>query len=147
MKKYLIIFTLLIAGMALFAQNPYSAIVRETTTSVDTIIGKTAKSITIPDYLPQEYEYSYQIIPATTGSGDSTYFAAALWVSNDWAGVPWTEITSARDTSSVAGTDGVLIEGTDTKNMRHKIICTGLSLDSVKIKIYYVYKLDKPWVQ
>ena len=71
MKKYLIIFTLLIAGMALFAQNPYSAIVRETTTSVDTIIGKTAKSITIPDYLPQEYEYSYQIIPATTGSGDS----------------------------------------------------------------------------
>ena len=147
MKKYFIIFSLLIAGMALLAQNPYSAIVRETTTNADTVIGKTAKSITIPDYLPQEYEYSYQIIPALSGSGDSTYFAAALWVSNDWAGSAWTEITSARDTSSVAGTDGVLIEGTDAYNMRHRIVCTGLSLDSVKIKIYYVYKLDKPWVQ
>ena len=147
MKKYLIIFTLLIAGMALFAQNPYSAIVRATTTNADTVIGKTAKSITIPDYLPQEYDYSYQIIPALAGAGDSTYFASALWVSNDWAGTSWTEITSTRDTSSVAGVDGVLIEGTDAKNMRHRIVCTGLSLDSVKIKIYYVYKLDKPWNQ
>jgi len=147
MKKYFIIFSLLVAGMALLAQNPYSAIVRETSTTTDTIIGQTAETITIPDYLPQEYEYSYQIIPALVGSGDSTYFAAALWVSNDWAGTSWTEITSARDTSSVAGTDGVLIEGTDTKNMRHRIVCTGLSIDSVQIKIYYVYKLDKPWNQ
>ena len=147
MKKYFIIFSLLIAGMALFAQVPYSAIVRSTTTGVDTIIGKTAETITIPDYLPQEYDYSYQVIPALTGSGDSTYFAAALWVSNDWAGTSWTEVTSTRDTSSVKGVDGVLIEGTDAKNMRHRIVCTGLSLDSVSIKIYYVYKLDKPLVQ
>ena len=145
MKKYFILFTLLIAGMALFAQNPYSAIVRETTTSADTTIGKTAKSITIPDYLPQEYEYSYQIIPALAGAGDSVNTAVALWVSNDWAGTSWTEITSTRDTAT--STAGVLIEGTDAKNMRHRIVCTGLTLDSVKIKIYYVYKLDKPWVQ
>ena len=147
MKKYLFIFSLLIAGMALFAQNPYSAIVRETTTNADTVIGKTAKTITIPDYLPQEYEYSYQVIPALTGIGDSVYTAIALWVSNDWAGTSWTEIVSARDTTGVTETSGVLIEGTDVKNMRHRIICTGLSLDSVNIKIYYVYKLDKPWVQ
>ena len=145
MKKYLIIFTLLIAGMALFAQNPYSAIARETTTSADTTIGKTAKSITIPDYLPQEYEYSYQIIPALAGAGDSVNTAVSLWVSNSWAGTSWTEITSTRDTAT--STAGVLIEGTDAKNMRHRIVCTGLTLDSVKIKIYYVYKLDKPWVQ
>jgi hypothetical protein len=147
MKKYFIIFSLLIAGMALFAQNPYSAIVRATATTTDTVIGKTAETITIADYIPQEYDYSYQIIPTKVGSGDSTYFAAALWVSNDYAGTSWTEITTARDTSSVAGADGVLIEGTDAKNMRHRIVCTGLSLDSVQIKIYYVYKLDKPWNQ
>jgi len=53
MKKYLIIFTLLIAGMALFAQNPYSAIVRATTSTTDSVIGVAAATITIPDYLPQ----------------------------------------------------------------------------------------------
>jgi len=142
MKKYLIIFTLLIAGMALFAQNPYSAIVRSTTTGVDTIIGSTAETITIPDYLPQEYDYSYQIIPTAVGSGDSVNFAAALWVSNDYAGTSWTEITSFRDTAT--STAGLLLEGTDAKNMRHRIVCTGTTLDSVQIKIYYVYKLDKP---
>ena len=147
MKKYLIIFTLLIAGMALLAQNPYSAIVRETTSLADTVIGKTAKSIIIPDYLAQEYDYSYQVIPALSGAGDSTYLATSLWVSNDWPATSWTELTSTRDTTSVSGVTGVLIEGTDAKNMRHKIVCTGLSLDSVKVKIYYVYKLDKPWVQ
>jgi len=131
--------------MALFAQNPYSAIVRTTTTNADTVIGKTAKSITIPDYLPQEYDYSYQIIPALSGSGDSVKTAVALWVSNDWAGASWTEVTSTRDT--LLTTAGKLIEGTDAKNMRHRIVCTGLVLDSVKIKIYYVYKLDKPWNQ
>jgi len=145
MKKYLIIFSLLIAGVALFAQNPYSAIVRSTTTNADTVIGKTAKSITIPDYLPQEYDYSYQIIPALSGSGDSVNTAVALWVSNDYAGTSWTEVTSHRDT--LLTTAGKLIEGTDAKNMRHRIVCTGLSLDSVKIKVYYVYKLDKPWNQ
>jgi len=145
MKKYLILFTLLVAGMALFAQVPYSAIVRTTTTNADTVIGKTAKNITIPDYLPQEYDYSYQVIPALTGSGDSVNTAVALWVSNDWAGTSWTEVTSTRDTAT--STAGVLIEGTDAKNMRHRIVCTGIALDSVKIKIYYVYKLDKPWVQ
>lgn len=145
MKKYLIIFTLLIAGAALFAQNPYSAIVRETTTNADTVIGKTAKNITIPDYLPQEYDYSYQVIPALSGAGDSVNTAIALWVSNDWPGTSWTEITTTRDT--ITSTAGKLIEGTDAKNMRHRIVATGLALDSVKIKIYYVYKLDKPWNQ
>ena len=142
MKKYLIIFSLLIAGTALFAQNPYSAVVRETTTNADTIIGKTSKTITIPDYLPQEYDYSYQIIPALAGSGDSVNAVVSLWVSNDYAGTSWTEVTSTRDT--LTSTAGALIEGTNAYNMRHRIVATGLSLDSVKVKIYYVYKLDKP---
>lgn len=145
MKKYFIILSLLIASVALFAQNPYSAIVRATTTNADTVIGKTAKNITIPDYLAQEYDYSYQMAPALSGSGDSVNIAVALWVANDYAGSVWTEVTSARDTAT--STAGVLIEGTDAKNMRHRIVCTGLSLDSVKVKIYYVYKLDKPWNQ
>jgi len=145
MKKYFIIFSLLIAGMALFAQNPYSAIVRATVATTDTVIGKTAETITIADYLPQEYDYSYQIIPTAVGVGDSVNTAVALWVSNDYAGTSWTELTTARDT--ITGTSGILVEGTDAKNMRHRLVCTGISLDSVQIKIYYVYKLDKPWNQ
>ena len=144
MKKYLIIVTLLIAGMALFAQNPYSAIVRETA-GADSVIGATATTITIPDYLPQEYEYSYQIISAPLGVGDSVNAAVALWVSNDYPGTSWTEKTSARDT--ITGTSGILIEGTDAKNMRHRIVLTGLVLDTALVTIYYVYKLDKPWNQ
>ena len=127
--------------MALFAQNPYSAIVRETTTSADTTIGKTAKSITIPDYLPQEYEYSYQIIPTAVGVGDSVNSAVALWVSNSYAGTAWTEITSARDT--ITSTTGILVEGTDAKNVRHRLILTGTVLDTAIITVYQVYKLDK----
>ena len=145
MKKYFIIFSLLIAGMALLAQNPYSAIVRETSATTDTTIGKTAVTIEIPDYLPQEYDYSYQIIPTAVGVGDSVNTAIALWVSNDYPGTSWTEITTARDT--ITGTSGLLLEGTDAKNMRHRIIATGVTLDSVQLKVYYVYKLDKPWNQ
>jgi hypothetical protein len=144
MKKYLIIFSLLIVGVALFAQRPYSAIVSETTTNADTVLGVTAKTITIPDYLPQEYDYSYQVIPSQA-SGDSLNTAIALWQSNDWAGTAWTEITSARDTATAAA--GVLIEGTDAAGMRHRIVATGISTDSVIIKIYYVYKLNKVWNQ
>lgn len=145
MKKYLIIFSLLIVGVALFAQRPYSAIVQATVTNADTILGAVAKTITIPDYLPQEYDYSYQVIPALALSGDSVNCAIALWQANDYAGSAWTEITSARDT--VTSTNGVLIEGTDAAGIRHRIIATGISTDTVKIKIYYVYKLDKVWNQ
>jgi len=130
----------MIAALALYAQ-PHSAIVQATTTNADTVIGATAKSITIPDYLPQEYDYSYQIIPALSGSGDSVNIAVALWQANDYAGSAWTEITSARDTAIAVA--GVLIEGTNATGIRHKIICTGISADSVKVKIYYVYKLDR----
>ena len=144
MKKYLIIFSLLIAGMALFAQNPYSAITRATG-GTDSVIGKTATTITIADYLPQEYDYSYQIIPTAVGVGDSVNSAVALWVANDYAGTSWTEITTARDT--ITSTSGILVEGTDAKNMRHRLILTGTVLDTSSIKIYYVYKLDKPWNQ
>ena len=147
MKKYLILFTLLVAGMALFAQNPYSAIVSATVTGTDSVIGKTATNITIPDYLPQEYEYSYQVVPAIIGSGDSVLTEVCLWVSNSWEGTSWTEVESSCDTTAVSATTSLLIEGTDTKNMRHRLVCTGLSLDTVAIKVYYVYKLDKPWNQ
>ena len=142
MRKLILSITFIFAAVVMFAQ-PHSAIVQATTTNADTVIGKTAKTITIADYLPQEYDYSYQIVPALSGSGDSTYTAVALWQSNDYAGSAWTEITSARDTLAGTSTNGILIEGTNATGIRHKFICTGLSLDSVKIKIYYVYKLDR----
>jgi hypothetical protein len=144
MKKYLIVFSLIIVSMGLFAQNPYAAITLATGGS-DSVIGKTATTITLPAALPQEYDYSYQIIPTKVGSGDSVNAAVALWVSNDYAGTSWTELTSARDT--ITSTNGLLIEGTDAKNMRHRLVLTGTVLDTSKVKIYQVYKLDKPWNQ
>lgn len=138
--KHFLVTILLIAGAALYAQGPHSAI-QFATGGSDSIIGKTATTITIPNILPQEYDYSYQIIPAAVGSGDSVNAAVALWVSNSYAGTAWTEVTSARDT--ITGTSGILVEGTDAKNLRHRFILTGTVLDTSKITIYYDYKLDK----
>jgi len=138
MKKYLIIFTLLIAGGVLFGQR--SAITEETA-GTDSTIGKTATTIVLPTILHQEYDYSYQIIPTQVGSGDSLDAAVALWQSNDQAGTSWTEITTARDT--VDAVTGLLIEGTNATGMKHELILTGISLDTSKFIIYQTLKLDK----
>jgi len=138
MKKYLIIFTLLIAGGVLFGQR--SAITEETA-GTDSTIGKTATTIVLPSILNQEYDYSYQIIPTKIGSGDSLNTAVALWQSNDRAGTSWTEITSARDT--VTAVSGVLVEGTNATGMKHELILTGISLDSLSVVIYQTLKLDR----
>lgn len=138
--KHFLITVFLIAGAALYAQGPHSAILG-TTAGADSVIGKTATEIIIPNNLPQEYDFTYQIIPAAVGSGDSVNSAVALWVSNSYAGTAWTEVTSFRDT--ITSTNGVLIEGTDAKNLRHKLILTGTVLDTSVVTIYYDYKLDK----
>lgn len=139
MKKLLIALFIL-AGAALYAQGPHSAIL-QATAGTDSVIGKTATTITIPNIIPQEYDYSYQIIPTAVGSGDSVNAAVALWVSNSYAGTSWTEVTTARDT--ITSTSGILVEGTDAKNARHRLILTGTVLDTSKVKVYYIYKLDK----
>lgn len=118
----------------------HSALVAETA-GTDSVIGKTATSITLPAKLPQEYDYSYQIIPTKIGVGDSVNAAVALWQSNDYAGTSWTEITSARDT--MTATTGILIEGTNATGMRHKLILTGTVLDTTTVKVYQVWKLDR----
>jgi len=140
MRKLILSITLIVAAFAVLAQ-PRSAIINATTTNADTVIGATAKNITIPEVLLQEYDYSYQIVPALAGAGDSVNIAVALWQANDYAGSSWTEITSTRDTAT--STAGVLIEGTNATGIRHRIVATGITLDSVKVKIYYVYKLDR----
>jgi len=138
MKKYLIIFTLLIAGGVLFGQR--SAITEETA-GTDSVKLKAATTIVLPSILNQEYDYSYQIIPTKIGSGDSIDAAVALWQSNDREGTSWTEITSARDTMTAA--TGILIEGTNATGMKHELILTGITLDSTKVIIYQTLKLDK----
>ena len=138
--KHFLITIFLIAGAALYAQGPHSAL-SYVTAGTDSIIGKTATTITLPANIPQEYEYSYQIIPTAVGIGDSVNSAVALWVSNSYAGTAWTEITSTRDT--ITSTSGILVEGTDAKNLRHRLILTGTVLDTSIITVYQVYKLDK----
>lgn len=139
MKK-LLIALFIFAGAALYAQGPHSAIL-QATTGTDSVIGKTNDTITFLNIIPQEYDYSYQIIPTAVGSGDSVNAAVALWVSNDYDGTAWTELTTARDT--ITGTTGILVEGTNAANARHRLILTGTVLDTSTIKVYYVYKLDK----
>ena len=136
MKKLLIALFLCV-GFIAYGQK--SAIVE--TAPTGTVYGKTADTATFSIKLNQEYDYSYQIIPAKSGSGDSVNCAVALWVSNTHAGTSWTEITTARDT--VEAVTGLLVEGTDAKNMRHRIILTGTVLDTVTYTIYPVYKLDR----
>lgn len=138
--KHFLITVFLIAGAALYAQGPHSAL-NFATAGTDSVIGKTATTITLPSTIPQEYEYSYQIIPTAVGVGDSVNSAVALWVSNSYAGTAWTELTSARDT--ITSTNGILIEGTDAKNLRHRLVLTGTVLDTATIVVYQVYKLDK----
>ena len=144
MRKLFLSITFIIAALALYSQGPASAILNATA-GTDTVFGKTATSIILPDLLPQEYDFSYQVIPTQIGIGDSLNTAVALWQSNTYAGTAWTEITSARDTATAAG--GVLIEGTDTKALKHKIILTGIALDTSKFIIYSVFKLPKEFVQ
>ena len=138
--KHFLITIFLIAGAALYAQGPHSALTFATA-GTDSIIGKTATTITLGSIIPQEYDYSYQIIPTAIGVGDSVNSAVALWVSNTYAGTSWTEITTARDT--ITSTSGILVEGTDAKNVRHRLVLTGIVLDSSKVIVYSVYKLDK----
>ena len=135
--KRLLIALFLCVGFLAYGQK--SAIVE--TAATGTVYGKTATTTTFSTKLNQEYDYSYQIIPAKAGAGDSVDCAVALWVSNTHAGTSWTEVTSARDT--VTAITGLLIEGTDAKNMRHRIILTGVVLDTVTYTVYPVYKLDR----
>jgi len=138
MKKLFIALIISCAGLVAYGQAK-SALVE--TAATGTIYGKTATTTTFSTKLNQEYDYSYQIIPATSGAGDSLNSAVALWVSNTHAGTSWTEVTTARDT--ITGTGGILVEGTDAKNMRHRIVLTGTVLDTSTFTIYPVYKLDR----
>lgn len=138
--KNVLITLLLIAGTALYAQGPRSAYANATA-GTDSVIGKTATTITIPEYLHQEYDYSYQIIPTAVGSGDSVNATVQLYQANDLAGSSWTAITGASGT--ITSTAGVLIDSTDATGLRHRLVITGTVLDTTTIKVYYVWKLDK----
>jgi hypothetical protein len=138
MKKLFILISLIFAVGALLAQGPASAVSGTVTGSC---YGTTAANFTIPAPIGQEYDYSYQIIPALYGAGDSVQSAVALYQSNDYAGTSWTAVSSA--TASVTSTAGALIEGTNAKGLRHRLRITGVPADTVSITIYYVLKLDK----
>lgn len=143
MRKLFISFTFIVAALALYSQGPASAIT-SATSGADSVIGVAATSIVLPDLLPQEYDFSYQVIP-TQISGDSLHTIVTLWQSNTYAGTSWTQITSAADT--ITDSSGVLIEGTDTKGLKHKLICTGVSTDTLSVIVYSVFKLNKEFVQ
>ena len=139
MKRFISFLVLLIAGLTVYAQGPRSAIFGATAAS--TMNGAVAVNIDLPQFLTQVYDYSYQVIPALSGAGDSLHCIIELKQANDMAGTAWTEITSAQDTATAA--TGVLIEGTDAKGMLHRLTVTGISSDTATVTVYYIYKLDK----
>jgi len=138
MKKLIIFSFLIFATLTLMAQS--SAI---SGTVTGTCYGTTAANFTIPTPLYQEYDYSYQVIPALSGAGDSVHSAIALWQANDRAASTWTSVASA--TANITSTAGALIEGTDAKGLQHRIIVTGVPADTVTVTVYYVLKLNKDW--
>jgi hypothetical protein len=137
MKKYLLIVSFMIAGMTLMGQR--SAIIGATGGS-DQTKGVASTNITLPVKLYQEYDYSYQVIPALYGAGDSVNATLTLYQSNALSG-GWSEITSARDT--ITSTAGCLIEGTDATGLQHRITITGVPADTITYTVYYILKLDK----
>ena len=139
MKKFVIIFSIMIMGLALNAQGPRSAIFGVTGTS--TINGAVAVNIDLPQFLFQEYDYSYQVVPALTLAGDSLNAVVELKQTNSMASTVWTEITSAQDTTTAA--TGVLIEGTDAKGLKHRLTVTGISIDTMSVYVAWVLKLDR----
>jgi len=141
MKRFLIIFSILIAGAALYAQGPRSAIYGVTGSS--TINGAVAVNIDLPQYLFQEYDYSYQVIPALSLAGDSLNAVVELLQTNSMAASTYTEITSAQDTVIAAA--GKLIEGTNATGLKHRLTITGISADTMTVTVAWVLKLDKPF--
>ena len=93
MKQFLITI-FLIAGVALYAQGPRSAYVNATA-GTDSVIGKTTATIDIPEYLHQEYDYSYQVVPTAVGVGDSVNATIQLFQANDLAGSAWSAVVGA----------------------------------------------------
>lgn len=138
MKKFVVICSLLIAGMVLMGQS----VIIGSTAGTDQTKGTGSANIILPNFLNQEYDWSYQVIPALAGSGDSVNASVKLYQSNSYTYV-WTEVTSARDT--ITSTDGVLIEGTNAPGLFHRITLTGISADTVSHQVNYVLKLDKQW--
>ena len=140
MKRFLIIFSLLIAVIAL-SYGQSSAIYGVTPQL--TIYGTSSDTTILPQYLFQEYDYSYQVVPTLSGAGDSLNAVIELFQTNSMAGTVYTEITSAQDTMTAA--TGQLIEGTNATGLKHKLICTGISSDTITAYVYWTLKLDKQW--
>jgi len=137
MKRILVIFSLLIAMVAVYGQR--SAIFG--VTEQLTINGTSSDTTILPQWLFQEYDYSYQVIPTLAGAGDSLYVKVELLQTNDIDETAYTEITSAEDTTTAA--TGVLIEGTNATGLKHKLILTGIDADTCTAYVYWTLKLDK----
>jgi len=137
MKRILIIFSLMIAVVAAYGQR--SAIYG--VTEQLTINGTSSDTTILPSWLFQEYDFSYQVIPTAYGAGDSLNAVVELFQTNDMDGTAYTEITSAQDTVTAAV--GKLIEGTNATGLKHKLIITGISTDTITAYVYWVLKLDR----
>lgn len=132
MKKLFILLTLVCVSMIAVSQT----VVVESASL--TVLGTGTNEYVIPSNINQGLDYSYQVVPTLAGSGDSLNVAIALWQSNSFPGTVYTELTAARDTATAA--TGNLIEGANAKGIKHKIILTGISTDTITVKVYVVLK-------
>jgi len=135
MKKLLILFISLFAFLAVHSQS--ATVISYKPTAV-TVSGVGTATITLPQ-ISGEYDVSLQMIPATAGAGDSLNFSHVLYLSDSYDDNAWSSVSSADSVDTATDSDGIAYWA-DMKSLRIKAICTGLSIDTITIQPYVVYK-------
>ena len=89
-----------------------------------------------------EYDVSIQLFPALAGSGDSLDFSHVIYQSNSLGDAVWTALSSADTVSTATDSDGIYAISNFT-GVRLRAILTGISIDTVTVTPYTVYKKHK----
>ncbi len=136
MKKLILL--LLISFMTIAAFTQSATVIVGTNPAAVTVNGIETQTITFPATLG-EYDFSIQLIPALSGSGDSLDFSYVLYQSNAYSGNVWSILQTTKTVSSATDGDGVS-NLTDFKGLRIKAIITGIPTDTLTVTPYIVRK-------
>jgi hypothetical protein len=135
MKKILIFLSLIFACYIIQAQS--ATVIKQELTAA-TVKGKGTATTTLPT-VQGEYDLSLQLIPALYGVGTSYSFSYIPYASNSDVDAIWTALAAADSVTTVTDSDAIYTI-TDVKNLRIKVIYTGLSTDTITVTPYVVFK-------
>ena len=146
MKRLILLLTLLLAFAAYSNSQTFSSVATDVE---DTIYGEADYVIFYSPYLDEYWDYSIQFKSDLYGDGDSVYFGLQTFQSNDPVQTAWTELTTLADTLLILPdhlalySNSLLFEKTDVPGVwfAHKL--TGVGLDTVIVKPYWVKKMKR----